>query len=235
MHTMLVGQRSLATQRRGRHVSGSSAHPDRMAPDLAVALIYDYTQPGDLAVDPFAGVGTTLAEAVRGGRDAYGVEYDPGWVALARANLALARRQSGIGHGQIVRGDVTRLPAAPRRELRGRASLVLTAPPSSATMPVSPRSSARHNRVDLMDGITAALEECVPLLNPNGLIVVVSRSSRRTPVLLDAVAADLSLLAVRHAAYATMRAGRLVAGRHHVDGIRYDDILVLRPRRGRRP
>ena len=52
-----------------------------MAPDLAATLINDYTQPGDLVFDPLAGIGTTLIEAVHAGRNAFGIEYEPGWVA----------------------------------------------------------------------------------------------------------------------------------------------------------
>jgi modification methylase len=65
---LMVGQRSLATQRRGRFVAGSGAHPARMSPDLAAALICDYTRPGDWVLDPLAGVGTTLVEAIHAGR-----------------------------------------------------------------------------------------------------------------------------------------------------------------------
>ncbi len=38
LSVILVGQRSLAGQRRGRFVAGSGAHPARMAPDLAAHL-----------------------------------------------------------------------------------------------------------------------------------------------------------------------------------------------------
>src|SRR5881394_161623 len=75
LSVILVGQRSLAAQRHGRFVAGSGAHPARMAPDLAAALINDYTQPGDLVFDPLAGSGTTLVEAVHLGRNALGIDY----------------------------------------------------------------------------------------------------------------------------------------------------------------
>src|SRR6266508_2965737 len=88
LSVILVGQRSLAGQRRGRFVAGSGAHPARMAPDLAAHLVADYTRPGDLVFDPLAGVCTTLVEAVHLGRDAVGMELEPGWAALARANVA---------------------------------------------------------------------------------------------------------------------------------------------------
>src|SRR6266545_7731612 len=134
LSVILVGQRSLARQRHGRYVAGSGAHPARMAPDLAAALIGDYTQPGDLVFDPLAGTGTTLVEAIHAGRNALGMEYEPGWVALARANIDLARRQGGTGHGRVLRGDATALPRGVPTELRGQVALVLTSPPYGKTM-----------------------------------------------------------------------------------------------------
>ncbi len=241
---ILVGQRSLAAQRRGRFVAGSGAHPARMAPDLAAALINDYTRPGDLVLDPLAGIGTTLVEAVHHGRNAVGVEYETGWVALARANIALARQQGGTGHGRVLRGDATRLPRGVPPELRGQISLVLTSPPYGKTMhgrvehrhgPLSrfhntytdnndparadEANLAHRGRAGLLDGITAVLAGCIPLLKPDGVIAVVARPWRRDRYLVDlpgqiitaGLAAGLELLACRRAVHAAVRDGRLAA------------------------
>ena len=43
---------------------------------LANALIRDYTKPGDIVCDPFAGWGTTLASCIELGRNAVGSEID---------------------------------------------------------------------------------------------------------------------------------------------------------------
>jgi len=106
-----VAQRSAAAQRRGRFVAGSSAHPGRMLPDLAAHAIHTYSEPGDIVLDPLAGIGTTLVEAVHAGRNAVGVEVEAGWAALAEANIALARAHGGTGYARVVRGDATGLPA----------------------------------------------------------------------------------------------------------------------------
>jgi site-specific DNA-methyltransferase (adenine-specific) len=47
-----------------------------------------YTYRGDLVVDPFAGSGSTLVAARRGGRDAVGYDTDPAYVELALARVA---------------------------------------------------------------------------------------------------------------------------------------------------
>ncbi len=253
LSVILAGQRSLARQRHGRYVAGSAAHPARMAPDLAAALIRDYTRPGDLVFDPLAGIGTTLVEAIHAGRNALGIEVEPGWVALARANIALAVRQGGTGHGRVLRGDATRLPRGVPTELRGQVSLVLTSPPYGKTMhgrvehrrgPLTRfHNTYRHhphdqhcgdptaggggadrvnlahrNRAALVDGITAVLAGCVPLLRPDGVVVVVARPWRRDHFLVDlpgqtilaGVAAGLELVDCRRAVHAAVRDGRLV-------------------------
>jgi modification methylase len=235
---LMVGQRSLAAQRRGRYVAGSGAHPARMAPDLARALIADYTKPSDWVLDPLAGIGTTHVEAIHLGRNAFGVEIDPGWVALARANIALARSQGGTGTGRVITGDATRLPRGIPVRLRGRFQLVLTSPPYGRTMhgrvehrrgPLvrfhnrygtpDPANLAHRRRTGLIDGITAMLAGCMQLLAPGGIVAVVSRPWRRDHVLHDlpgqilraAVYAGLEFVQDRKAIHAAARDGRLLA------------------------
>lgn len=258
LSVILVGQRSLATQRRGRYVAGSGAHPARMAPDLAAALIAEYTQPGDWVFDPLAGVATTLVEAVHLGRHSVGIDIEPGWVALARANLALARRQGGTGRARIICGDATRLPRGIPSALRGRFALVLTSPPYGKTMhgrldhrrgPLTrfhnrysstpdPANLAHRGRVGLLDGITAVLAGCRPLLRPGGVLAVVSRPWRRDRLLADlpdriieaGIDAGLRFVQDRRAIHAAARDGRLLA-RHSF----YQLIVARRARANGRP
>lgn len=230
-------RRGLVARRRGRYVAGSAAHPARMAPDLAADLIADYSDVGDWVCDPFAGTGTVLAEAVRAGRHAVGVEIEAGWVALARANLALARHQGGSGCGRVVRADATRLPHHVPGWLRGQVALVLTAPPHTATMPghlpgrQQPTRTRRgrvgrhpaQRRIPVQAGLTAALAGCLPLLRPGGIVAVVSRVRCGDPV-----RADLP----RQAINAGLRAGlHFVAYRRAVTASAtrgHDDIAVFR-------
>jgi hypothetical protein len=127
-----VAQRSPAAQRPGRYVAGSAAHPARMLPDLAAHAIRTYPRPGELVADPLAGIGTTLVEAVHTGRHALGVEHEPGWAALAEANIAHARNQGRTGHASILRADATDLPDILPAHHRGQVALVLTSPPTGA-------------------------------------------------------------------------------------------------------
>lgn len=55
--------------------------------DLMRAIIRDYTAPGDLIAEPFAGSGTTLLAAAMEGRRAVGAEMDPATHAKALKRL----------------------------------------------------------------------------------------------------------------------------------------------------
>lgn len=52
------------------------------------AIVRDYSRPGDLVCDPFAGGATTLLAAMQEGRRAIGSEVDPETFAKAQARLA---------------------------------------------------------------------------------------------------------------------------------------------------
>ena len=56
-----TAQQDARTQRRGRYLPASTAHPAKMLPAIAIT---PYTRPGDLVADPMCGIGTTLVEAI---------------------------------------------------------------------------------------------------------------------------------------------------------------------------
>jgi tRNA G10 N-methylase Trm11 len=76
------------------------AHPAKMHPALARALVEDYSAPDALVLDPFAGCGTTLHAARACGRKGYGVEIEAGFAGAAAK------------HGCMVQGDALALPFA---------------------------------------------------------------------------------------------------------------------------
>ena len=82
---------SPTAQRKGRYTPESTAYPAKMLPAVAAPAIAACTRPGDLVLDPMCGIGTTLVETLHAGRRAVGVEYEPHWVDVARANLAGGR------------------------------------------------------------------------------------------------------------------------------------------------
>jgi hypothetical protein len=118
-----TAQTSPAAQRKGRYVPDSTAHPAKMLPAVAAHAIRAYTRPGELVFDPMAGSGTTLVEAIDAGRRAVGVEYEPHWVSVARANLELARKRGHVHDGEIVHGDARQLPFLLPERYRGQVAL----------------------------------------------------------------------------------------------------------------
>jgi modification methylase len=99
------GQRPAVWQRRGRYLPATTSHPVKMLPSLAATAIISYTQPEELVLDPMCGIGTTLVEAIHLDRTAIGIECEPRWANLARANLDLAREHGAAGRGAVIPGD----------------------------------------------------------------------------------------------------------------------------------
>lgn len=190
-------------QRRGRYVPESVKHPARMLPAIAANAIAAYTQPGDLVLDPMCGIGTTLVEAVRAGRDAFGIEYEPQWSNIADANIRHAHDQGASGRASVIRGDATRLMSLVPKALTGQVALVVTSPPYGPTVHGLVRPGehgvvkyddrygedrgnlAYRDLTGLADGFAQILAGCATLLRPGGIVVVTARPWRKRGALVD--------------------------------------------------
>jgi len=53
------------------------SYPARFSPKFPRAVMRDFSEPGDVILDPFAGSGTTLVEALVNGRHAIGIDLNP--------------------------------------------------------------------------------------------------------------------------------------------------------------
>ncbi len=116
------------SQRAGRYLPASTAHPAKMAPELARRILAAYSQPGQLVIDPLCGIGTTLVEAAALGRRAVGVELEPRWAEIARANLTHALTPPQTTLAEVREGDARVLPQV-LADLAGTVDLVATSPP----------------------------------------------------------------------------------------------------------
>jgi len=200
----LTGQQPSRVQRSGRYVPASVAHPGKMLPAIAAHAITDYTEPGDLVLDPMCGIGTTLVEAVHAGRDAVGVEYEPPWAQLARRNLHHARSQGATGHGTVHHGDARRVGELLEPELHGRIALILTSPPYGASLhgqvtarpgtgiakrdyrySRDPANLAHVGLHRLLDAMVDILTGCQPFLKPGGIVAMTVRPYWERGVLVD--------------------------------------------------
>jgi hypothetical protein len=201
-----TAQTSPAAQRKGRYTPESTAHPAKMLPAVAAYAIAHYSRPGDLVLDPMCGIGTTLVEAVHAGRRAVGVEYEPHWVDVSRANLELAR-EHGVEHeARVFHGDARHLAALLPPDYLGQAALVVTSPPygpsTHGQVAVAPGAGVQKyhhlygNTLDrgnlanighhrLLTGFTRILTALVPFLKPGGHVAITIRPWREHAELID--------------------------------------------------
>lgn len=233
-------QISAQYQRIGRYLPESSRHPGKMLPELARRLVAEYSPPGGLVADPLCGIGTTLVEAATLGRWAIGVELEPRWAELARANLthALAADQAALA--EVRQGDARHLPQL-LGDVAGQVDLVVTSPPYAcdagaidkpawrAGGRLCPRDSLNYSRDPANLGrvrgpgwqqaMAEVLASCARLLRPEGLLVTVTKNTRRSGRLNDLAATTVTLAEaagfgyLQHliALHAAVRDGRLVA------------------------
>jgi modification methylase len=199
-----TAQQPAAAQRAGRYLPASTAHPAKMLPAIARHSITAYSHPGDLILDPMCGIGTTLVEAIHLGRDAIGVELEPRWAELARANTAYARTHGATSTAQVITGDARRLPSLLDLALLGQVALVLTSPPYGSsihgqvsarpgrgvakyhnTYSQDPTNLGRVNQTTLLDALREILAGCETLLRPGGLLVLTARPYRHHQRLVD--------------------------------------------------
>jgi len=234
-----TGQVCSRDQRRGRYTPESITHPGKMLPSIARHAIAAYTRPGDLVLDPMAGIGTTLVEAMHLDRRGVGVEYEQRWADLAAANIRHATRNGATGTGKVWRADSRYLTRLLPAEVIGQVALVLTSPPYGPEVHGHVREYAgpggkvakrhqrygsdRHNLAyaghdELAAGFTAILRESAATLRPGGHVVVTARPYRLHGELVDipgmviaaAHAAGLHLAERNVALIAGIRSGRLV-------------------------
>lgn len=74
----------------GRDGANNEGRPEHITPKpvaLMLALVSDFTDPGELVLDPFCGSGTTGVACLRLGRRFIGIEKDPKYAAIARERL----------------------------------------------------------------------------------------------------------------------------------------------------
>ena len=90
--------------------------------ELAERLIRFYSKQGDLVLDPFAGVGSTMVAALRAGRNGLGIELNPQFATAAKKWIGPVRRGASVIVGDCV-NDLETLVAP------GVVNLTVTSPP----------------------------------------------------------------------------------------------------------
>jgi modification methylase len=207
-------QTSAQYQRAGRYLPASTRHPGKMLPELARRLVAEYSPPQGLVVDPMCGIGTTLIEAAALGHQAVGVELEPRWAELTRANLDHALPAELAARAEVRVGDARRLPEL-LADLTGRIDLLVTSPPYAceagmidkpawrAGQPLCRKDTLNYSRDpanlghvrgdNWQAGIAEVLAGCADVLRPGGLLVTVTKNTRRAGRLNDLATATIRL------------------------------------------
>ena len=234
-----VAQTTAQWQRAGRYLPECAEHPAKMIPELARRIVAEFSEPGALVVDPMAGIATTVVEAALAGRRAVGVEVEARWARLAEANLDHMLDPKRRSLAEVHVGDARRLGDV-LGDLAGTVNLVCTSPPYACDVGNMDKanwgaggdlcpSAARNYSVDkanLGHARGAAYEQamadvyagCHTLLRPGGILVTVTKHTRRHRRTLDlaaltgrlAAAQGFSYLAHVVALHAAIRDGDLV-------------------------
>lgn len=235
-----VAQTSAQYQRAGRYLPECAQHPAKMLPELARRIVTEYSAPDSLVVDVMAGIGTTVVEAAALGRRAVGVEVEPRWAEVARANLDHVLDPANRPLAEIRVGDARRLGDV-LGELAGTVDLVCTSPPyacdvgnmdkanwgAGGDLCPSDERNYSTDKSNLGHARGAAYEQamadiyagCFALLRPGGVLVTVTKHTRRGGRTLDlagltsvlARRAGFTYLAHVVALHAAIRDGDLVA------------------------
>lgn len=188
-----------------------------MLPALARRAIEEYSNPGDLVLDPMCGIGTTLVEGGALGRRCIGIDLERRWVKLASRNIDRVLDDSQRDGVSVRTGDARKL-AKIFPEHVGQVDLILTSPPYACDVGTvekersgdgyvnrasdnlnysANRSNLGHARGDqYINEMTTVYASCLAMLRPGGLLVTVTKNLRRGAQLQD-LAATTSEIARR--------------------------------------
>lgn len=101
-----------------RHGTGERVHTTQTPLALWLALVEDFTDPGDVVLDPFAGSGSLGTACLRLGRRYIGMDNGADgngkpWADWAREGLAA--EEQGLSRGAAKAGQLPLLSLAPSR------------------------------------------------------------------------------------------------------------------------
>jgi DNA modification methylase len=98
-------------------------HPAKYPEGMVRQFIEFFTKSGDRVLDPFAGVGSTLAACCETGRRALGIEINPEFIEVAKSFIGERAEQ------KMVQGDARRAAQICRESGFAKVQMVITSPP----------------------------------------------------------------------------------------------------------
>jgi hypothetical protein len=168
--------------RRDSSGAHSADYHGNFVPQVPNQVIRRYTRPGELVLDLFAGLGTTLIEARRLGRPSLGVELDPAAAEAAREALDRDEPSARGAPAQVLVGDSSDpgTAAAVRRAMRasghGGAKLAVLHPPYHDIVRFSGLPgdlSAAESLPEFLRGMDRVFDLAWTCLDPGRMMVLV--------------------------------------------------------------
>lgn len=108
-------------------------HPAKFPETLAQEFIEFFTRKGGWVLDPMVGTGSSLAAALRCGRNSCGVELNPAYADIARQVVADERQSLGDAvaglTAEVITGNASAIPALLEQSSIPPLDYVLTSPP----------------------------------------------------------------------------------------------------------
>ena len=165
---------------------------------LVRTVLEEFTVPGDVVLDPFAGYGTTLLVSEQMYRDTVGVELLADRAAIIRRRLS--------GRGRVITGDARRLADYSI----GPVDLCMTSPPymSAVDHPQNPLTGYQTLDGDYqlhLDELAKVFRAVARVLRPGGHLVInaanIVTGSVVTPLAWDVTRAVSSYLRFRGETY----------------------------------
>ena len=136
----------------------------RYSEALVAAFMQEFTSPGDVVLDPFAGFGTTMFVAESMGRLAYGIEYDIERVRYARS---LLQAPDNMIHGDALELASYHLPAC---------DFSITSPPfmrrGDTEDPLTAYSTTGDGYDAYLQGLQRVYTQLADLMRPNSYAVI---------------------------------------------------------------
>lgn len=158
----------------GMHTAG---YWGNFIPQIPNQMMRRYTKKGDWVLDTFAGLGTTLLEGQRLGRNTIGIELQPAIAEKARHLIAQEPNRHGVV-SEIIVGDNTHINYHDILQCHGRQSvqLVIMHPPYFDIIKFSddPRDLSNAGSVEaFLEMIGRAVDNVAPALDQGRYLVLV--------------------------------------------------------------
>lgn len=124
---ILLWKKDLDRKKLG-YSENSMAHPAKMHMRLTQWIIKNMTEKGEIILDPMSGIGSTLFEASRLGRNAFGIEYESKFVEWTRKSIENMEKQMTMGERgkvKVLMGDARQLTDILSEQVDG----IISSPP----------------------------------------------------------------------------------------------------------